>query len=841
MTDVQRASDDAGTLPDRRPQIVTHEGRHFRLTPSGGEVICSVSGLGLHHREDCSHLTPADRPRWRIYADPDGRTWRRLAEAGKDRNDPAVAEFALEHGLINGSGRPVTFPCTECVLSPVSTGDPRVRRSLPLDEALAAADRTLWAGDVATAKEQVALVREAFPLESWENLPLERYALGHRDYHGSFCHLAEFRTRALGSIAGGSAAKHIIYFRRDGAWHFDPRYGSVQQAWNEVRAGFRRAFEAAGAGRLADIDDIEPLRPGPALVAKAVHVYHPDQSLPIYSRDHVRHFITLLTGEEPPRLEPFAAHARLKEIIDGDARFTGWAPIEVVRFLYWWNDPRPSRTVFKIAPGENARYWSECLEGGYICVGWDAVGDAGLFADEKELRAAFQDAYSEEYRGHQSTLTTKARELWRMSRLQPGDLVVANRGTREILAVGTVAEAGYEWRPDREEFRHTVAVDWDTTYAQMLPEPEKRWAVVTVTDVPQRLWRTITNGANESSPNAAGHAELDTTAGTPTSVDPILLALADAVERKGQVVLFGPPGTGKTFTALRFALWWLAERLGHLGLDPLADYGTDAFRSSVNALADSDGKPAGHLTQLTFHPSYGYEDFIEGFRPHKGASGLELVMTAGVFKRVCQAAAADPDRPYLLLIDEINRGDLPKILGELITLLERDKRGITVLLPQSGEPFAVPPNVAVVGTMNTADRSIRLLDSALRRRFAFLELMPDATVLEGYRVGELHLADLLTGLNDRIRAQVGREQQIGHAFFLDGGSPLASASHLATVVRNDLMPLLQEYAYDDYGVLASFLGTDIVDAERHTLHDLSDEDLVAALYAELQVGPGDLQ
>ncbi|MET7711684.1 AAA family ATPase [Streptomyces sp. NPDC005407] len=427
-----------------------------------------------------------------------------------------------------------------------------------------------------------------------------------------------------------------------------------------------------------------------------------------------------------------------------------------------------------------------------------------------------------------------------MSRLQPDDLVVANRGTREILAVGTVAEAGYEWRPEREEFRHTVAVDWDTSYAQMLPEPEKRWAVVTVADVPQRLWRTITQGSREAS-TAPAPAELDTTAGTSAPVDPVLLTLADAVERKGQVVLFGPPGTGKTFTALRFALWWLSEKLDHLGLDPLADYGTDAFRSSVNALADPDGKPAGHLTQLTFHPSYGYEDFIEGFRPRKGSSGLELTMTAGVFKRVCQAAAADPDRPYLLLIDEINRGDLPKILGELITLLERDKRGITVLLPQSGEPFAVPPNVAVVGTMNTADRSIRLLDSALRRRFAFLELMPDATVLEGYRVGELHLADLLTGLNDRIRAQAGREQQIGHAFFLDCGSPLASASHLATVVRNDLMPLLQEYAYDDYGVLASFLGTDIVDTERHTLHDLSDEDLVAALYAELQVGPGDPQ
>lgn len=820
-------------------RIVTYQGGHHRLTPSGGKVICSASGLGLHHREDCTHLTPGDS-RAVTYPDGDGLTWRRLADAGKDRDDPQRAAYAREQGLLNGQGHPVTFPCTECVLTPVRTSDPRVRRTLSLTDALSIVDRSDWADDLDSAARQLEEMREAFPEETWAELPLESYALGQKNYRGTFCHLAEFRTPALGSISGGSAAKHIVYFRRDGRWHFDPRYADVGQAWEDVRAGFRRAFEAAEAGRLSDIDDIEALRSGPALVAKAVRIYHPERIMPIYSRDHVRHFIALLSGQPAPRLEPFAAHARLKEIIDGDERFEGWHPQEIQKFLYWWADPRPTRTVVKIAPGENAGHWPECLEGGYICVGWDKVGDLGNYADERELRGAFQEAYSEEYRGHQATVTTKAGELWRMSRLEPGDLVVANRGTREVLAVGTVTDGGYSWRPERDTYRHTVAVDWDTSYAQTLPEPQKRWGVVTVADVSQSLWQTITKKPGEAA--AAGTRDrADTEPETPPALpaDPVLTALGEAVGRKGQAILFGPPGTGKTYTALRFAVWWLAGQLGDRAIDPLVAYGTPAFRAVVNALADPGDRIAAHLTQVTFHPSYGYEDFIEGFRPRPGASGLDLVMKPGVFKRVCKAAEEDPNHPYLLLVDEINRGDLPKILGELITLLERDKRGLTVLLPQSGEPFSVPPNVSVIGTMNTADRSIRLLDSALRRRFAFLELMPDPTVLEGHYVGELHLADLLTGLNERIRTHVGRDQQIGHAFFLDGGSPLVTESDLATVVRNDLMPLLQEFAYDDYGVLATFLGTEIIDSERHTLHDLSDENLVSALYAELQVGTGD--
>jgi 5-methylcytosine-specific restriction protein B len=244
----------------------------------------------------------------------------------------------------------------------------------------------------------------------------------------------------------------------------------------------------------------------------------------------------------------------------------------------------------------------------------------------------------------------------------------------------------------------------------------------------------------------------------------------------------------------------------------------------------------GSITRLTFHPSYSYEDFIEGFRPvDTGSGNLVLRLEDGIFKRVCREAQANPKRKYLLLVDEINRANLAKVFGETITLLENDKRGMPVTLPQSKESFAVPPNVLILGTMNTADRSIKLLDAALRRRFAFIELMPEAELLQGASVGALMLDEFLEGLNRRVAKTEGREKQIGHSFLLEGGSPVADADEFARRFRQEILPLLQEYCYEDYGALAGYLGGTIVDREANALNSecLNDpEALIRALAEE---------
>jgi 5-methylcytosine-specific restriction protein B len=176
-----------------------------------------------------------------------------------------------------------------------------------------------------------------------------------------------------------------------------------------------------------------------------------------------------------------------------------------------------------------------------------------------------------------------------------------------------------------------------------------------------------------------------------------------------------------------------------------------------------------------------------------------------------------------------------KILGELLTLLERDKRGLTVSLPQSKETFSIPPNVYLLGTMNTADRSIKLLDAALRRRFAFIELMPDLELLRGAAAGDLALDEFLEELNRRIARSEGREKQIGHAYLLDGGNPVSEIEGFARCFREEILPLLQEYCYAEYGTLAKFIGSGLVDAEAQSLDQekvADSEQLVAALVAE---------
>jgi len=254
-------------------------------------------------------------------------------------------------------------------------------------------------------------------------------------------------------------------------------------------------------------------------------------------------------------------------------------------------------------------------------------------------------------------------------------------------------------------------------------------------------------------------------------------------------ILYGPPGTGKTYNSVFYSIGIIEkdESIFKLKND-------DKVFKKFKEYKDKN-----LIKFITFHQSYGYEDFIEGIRPHleDESKDLKYMLHSGIFKDMCSRAKNDKENNYILIIDEINRGNISKIFGELISLIEPSKREgekeeMEVILPYSKEKFTIPKNLYIIGTMNTADRSIALLDIALRRRFNFIEIMPEYNVLK--EVEDIKVNLLLSSINEKIEFLLDREHTIGHSYFLN----ISTFEELVKVFKNSIIPLLQEYFYDDF-------------------------------------------
>ena len=419
-------------------------------------------------------------------------------------------------------------------------------------------------------------------------------------------------------------------------------------------------------------------------------------------------------------------------------------------------DPDDGIGHWKIAPGEGAELWEECRKEGYISIGWDDLGDLSnmtreQFEQVRDATAAKDPAF------------TKAgcEQVWRFAKdIKAGDRIVANKGFFVALGLGRVT--GEYYFAESGGQRHRIPVEWYDT------QPRK---------IEQRGWRITLRELDKNTFDAIASAPIipdQEQTITPVEDDPVGRIL---LSRKN-VVLYGPPGTGKTHVSLELAKRWQKWQ-GH----------------------DS-------VVQVTFHPSYAYEDFVEGFRPN---SDGKFELQQGIFVQVVKQAQAEPHRQFLLVVDELNRGDVARIFGELITLIEEDKRHehASRRLPYSKQDFWVPENLHLLGTMNTADRSISLLDIAIRRRFCFIECPPDCSVIRDSAIpsiGGLDLADLMTALNLKLKNEgIDKDRAIGHSHFLiraDEGSPIA---FLRDKIRYNIIPLVEEYCYAERSMMTRIL------------------------------------
>lgn len=229
---------------------------------------------------------------------------------------------------------------------------------------------------------------------------------------------------------------------------------------------------------------------------------------------------------------------------------------------------------------------------------------------------------------------------------------------------------------------------------------------------------------------------------------------------------------------------------------------------------------------VTFHQSYSYEEFVEGIRPEisPDGSGVSYQVKDGIFKRICQRASENADKNYAIFIDEINRGNISKIFGELITLIEEDKRigaphEVQITLPYSGQRFGVPSNLYIIGTMNSVDRSIALVDMALRRRFDFVAIRPNSSLISDDVIKEFSVKRVFEKLNDKIAVILGTEYQIGHSYFM--GKNANSIPALKRTWFGSILPLLQEYLFDDWDKLSALVEGFVKDTAVEGLDNLS--------------------
>lgn len=425
------------------------------------------------------------------------------------------------------------------------------------------------------------------------------------------------------------------------------------------------------------------------------------------------------------------------------------------------------------APGEGSYMWEDFYKRGVMAIGWNEIGDLSLFKNKSEIKEAMKKIYGPNLSYQNATHAT-----WQFANeMKVGDIIFVKKGRSQLIGRGIVT-SDYFYDSEAEEYNHIRTVNW--THHGEWPYPGKA-AMKTLTDVTPYIdvVEKLKNIFDDDTSEDVEEVEKSYSSYTKEDFLNDVFMSEEEYERlrsvlvfKKNVILQGAPGVGKTYAAKRLAYSLIGE------------------------------KNAERVKMVQFHQSYSYEDFIMGFRP----SDIGFELRKGTFYNFCKRAELDAVNDYFFIIDEINRGNLSKIFGELFMLLENDKRGASLQLVYSDEKFSIPDNLYIIGMMNTADRSLALLDYALRRRFAFFELQPgfDTDGFKTYQsnINNRKLDNLIAcvkNLNYAIATDesLGEGFCIGHSYFCNLTPESVNDQVISNIVEYELIPLLKEYWFDE--------------------------------------------